>query len=111
VRFVDLDPTDVSGLATSPAETVMSCAARMPFDEALAIADSFEFHGRRQALTRDCERDCERYNAFVASGFQVVRFAWKHVMFQPGYVRRVLTDLARRLVGLALDDRPVQRSA
>ena len=60
-------------------------------------ADSFEFHGRRHALAQDCMR----YNAFVVDGWIVVRFAWEHVMFQPVYVRRVLTSaveqaLARR---------------
>lgn len=49
-------------------------------------ADSFEFHGRRAALTHDCER----YNALVADGWRVLRFAWEHVMFQPAYVRGVL---------------------
>ena len=40
VRFVDLDPEDVSRQATAPGATVMACAARMPFDEALVVADS-----------------------------------------------------------------------
>lgn len=173
VRFRDLDPDDVNGMATRPAATVMDCAARLPFDEALVVADSalragavtrgelvqraeqapdryrarclrvagsadgradnpfesvlraialdvpglsvepqvrldagrpdlvdrrlrlvleadsFEFHGRRLAL----KRDCERYNAFVADGWRVVRFSWEHVMGEPDYVRRVLDQL------------------
>jgi very-short-patch-repair endonuclease len=195
VRFLDLDPADVSRLATVPGETVMRCAARLPFDEALAIADSalrhldvtreelirraeamptryrarclrvaehadgraenpfesvlraiaieveglvvepqvwvdevgrpdlldrvhrlvieadsFEFHGRRQGL----RRDCERYNAFVLGGWLVVRFSWEHVMFDPDYVRRVLTalvDVSGRPEGRALDEPWPARSA
>ena len=182
VRFVDVPPYDVNRVATTPLRTVLDCASRLPFDEALAVADSalrcrdvsqerlieraramppryrarclrvaeaadaraanpfesvlraialdvpglsfepqgwvgdigrpdlgderlrivveadsFEFHGRRHALAQDCMR----YNAFVVDGWIVVRFAWEHVMFQPDYVRRVLTSaveqaLARR---------------
>ncbi len=40
VRYLDVEPEDINRLASSPGETVMRCAARMPFDEALAIADS-----------------------------------------------------------------------
>lgn len=40
VRYRDLDPDDVNGMVTRPGETVIRCAARMSFDEALAIADS-----------------------------------------------------------------------
>jgi very-short-patch-repair endonuclease len=178
IRYRDLDPDDVNGLITRPAETVIRCAARMPFDEALAIADSalrqgvvtredlvrraeaeparyrerclrvaraaderpdnpfesvlraialdvpglsvepqvwvgsigradlvderlhlvleadsFEFHGRRRML----KRDCERYNAFVLEGFLVIRFTYEHVMFDPAYVRRVLTAVVALL--------------
>lgn len=55
-------------------------------------AESFEFHGKRRALYKDCER----YNAFAMKGWWVVRFSWEHVMFEPDYVREVLT----RMVGL-----------
>lgn len=51
-------------------------------------ADSFEFHGERRQL----KRDCERYNALTADGWVVVRFAWEHVMFEPEYVRAVLAS-------------------
>jgi very-short-patch-repair endonuclease len=40
LRFVDLDVDDVNRPATSPVRTVLDCAARLPFDEALAVADS-----------------------------------------------------------------------
>lgn len=55
--------------------------------QVVAEADSFEFRGRRQALTHDCERD----NSFVVAGWRVVRFAWEHVMFEPDYVRASFT--------------------
>jgi very-short-patch-repair endonuclease len=51
-------------------------------------ADSFEFHGHRQAL----HRDCERYNALVVRGWTVLRFSWEHVMLHPDYVREVLVS-------------------
>lgn len=189
LRYVDLAEDDVDGLATAAVRTVTDCAARLPFDEALAIADSalrcgdvgraelleaaekmparyrsrcrrvaeeaspladnpfesvlraialdvpgltvepqvpipglgrpdlldlrlrlvieaesFEFHGKRRLL----KRDCERYNAFVADGWLVVRFAWEHVMLEPEYVDRVLRSvvllLSRQPLGQALDD-------
>ncbi len=49
-------------------------------------ADSFEFHGYRQALVRDCAR----YNALVLRGWRVLRFSWEHVMLDPDYVRHSL---------------------
>jgi very-short-patch-repair endonuclease len=183
VRYVDLSPADVSGMATVAGATVMHCAARLPFDEALSVADSalrhldvtrrelveraeamparyrarclrvaehadgrsanpfesvlraialdipglavepqvwvdgigrpdlldrrrrlvveadsFEFHGRRAAL----KADCERYNAFVLAGWTVLRFSWEHVMFDPGYVRSVLTGMVEGPPGPAL---------
>ena len=49
-------------------------------------AESFEFHGRRKEL----KRDCERYTALVIRGWTVIRFAWEHVMFEPDYVREAL---------------------
>ncbi|MDX6300390.1 MAG: hypothetical protein QOF53_1604 [Nocardioidaceae bacterium] len=183
VRYVDLDPSDVGAHATGAGATVMDCAARRPFDEALTVADSalrhgavtrgrllqragampdryrarclrvaqhadaraanpfesvlraialdvpglhvepqvwvddigrpdlldrsrhlvieaesFEFHGWRKALSRDCER----YNAFSVGRWQVLRFSWEHVMFEPGYVREVLTAV--------VEDRPLGRA-
>lgn len=53
-------------------------------------ADSFEFHGHRRAL----KRDCERYNALVLHGWVVLRFSWEHVMHQPDYVRQCLLAVA-----------------
>ncbi|RNM14794.1 hypothetical protein [Nocardioides pocheonensis] len=51
-------------------------------------AESFEWHGRRAALTRDCVR----YNTFACRGWIVVRFSWEQVMFDPAYVVTVLVD-------------------
>ena len=61
-------------------------------DEALRVvveAESFEFHGKRAAL----KRDCERYTAMVLAGWRVIRFSWEHVMFDPDYVRACLVAL------------------
>lgn len=45
-------------------------------------AESFEWHGRRRQL----KKDCERYNALTLRGWRVLRFSWEHVMFEPAYV-------------------------
>lgn len=50
-------------------------------------ADSFEWHGGRTALAKDARR----YNWFVAHGWLVLRFSWDDVMFDPDYVREVIT--------------------
>lgn len=63
-------------------------------------AESFEYHGKRKAL----KRDCERYTELVLREWTVIRFAWEHVMFEPEYVERCL----RRVVDL---DRPPRRAA
>lgn len=63
-------------------------------DERLGLvveADSFEWHGDRSALARDCRR----YNALVAAGHVVLRFAWEHVMFEQEEVRRTLEAVVR----------------
>jgi very-short-patch-repair endonuclease len=52
-------------------------------------ADSFEWHGSRSAL----RRDCRRYNAMVLAGWRVLRFAWEDVMHDQAYVRSVLRGL------------------
>jgi predicted transcriptional regulator of viral defense system len=40
VLWVDLSPTDIVDGVTTPLRTVIDCARRLPFDEALAVADS-----------------------------------------------------------------------
>lgn len=66
----------------------------------VAEADSFEHHGHRQALVRDCER----YDELVLRGWLVLRFAWEHVLFRPDWVAATLVA-ARRL----RDGRPADR--
>lgn len=56
-------------------------------------ADSFEWHGSREAL----ERDCIRYDRLTADGWLVLRFSWDRVMNHPEWVRDiVLRTLAHR---------------
>lgn len=52
-HWIDLDHTDVEGLATTAAKTLEMCGRRLPFDEALCIADSALRDGfPRQALSQ-----------------------------------------------------------
>ncbi|MGN6723693.1 MAG: hypothetical protein ACTHJM_13860 [Marmoricola sp.] len=167
VRWVDLNREDIRGGVLTPTATVLDCVRRLPFDAALAVADSalragvprtnlllaanrlprtgrsrairaieladpradnpfesvlraalvglpgvslepqqwigsvgradlvdvrqrlaieadsHEFHASPEALLRDMER----YNGFVGEGYLVLRFGWKHAMFDPEYVR------------------------
>jgi very-short-patch-repair endonuclease len=53
-------------------------------------ADSFEWHGNRASV----RRDCRRYNALAIRGWIVLRFSWEDVMFQPQYVRQTLQEVA-----------------
>lgn len=39
-RWADLDPAEVDGHVTSPSKTLEMCARSLPYDQALAIADS-----------------------------------------------------------------------
>ncbi len=64
-------------------------------DETLELvleADSFEFHGERAALSRDCER----YDELVSRGWLVLRFTWEQVMLRPSWVARVIERTVRR---------------
>ena len=57
-------------------------------------ADSFEHHGHRAALARDCRR----YTELTTRGWLVLRFAWEQVMFEPEWVAamiRAALDLPR----------------
>ncbi len=49
-------------------------------------ADSFEFHSDAAALNRDMVR----YNGFLGEGHIVIRFGWKHAMFEQDYVREAV---------------------
>lgn len=52
-------------------------------------ADSFEHHGHRRALVRDCWR----YDELTIRGWRVLRFAWEHVMFEPDWVAATVRSL------------------
>ncbi len=54
-------------------------------------ADSFEYHGGRSALARDCRR----YDQLVLLDWRVLRFAWEHVMLEPAWVVDVLARAAQ----------------
>jgi very-short-patch-repair endonuclease len=54
-------------------------------------ADSFEHHGSRAALVRDCRR----YDELTIRGWRVLRFAWEQVMFEPGWVAATVGALVR----------------
>lgn len=89
---------EIQGLRVQPQVWVGNIGRADLADSRLHLAveaESFEFHGLRRLL----KRDCERYNGFVLLGWVVVRFAWEHVMFEPAYVRNVLTGVVRLLSG------------
>ncbi len=52
-------------------------------------ADSFAWHGSRQALAADCRR----YDELVRAGWSVLRFAWEQVMFDSDWVVGVVRDV------------------
>ncbi|HET7356436.1 MAG TPA: hypothetical protein VFJ09_07145 [Nocardioidaceae bacterium] len=69
-------------------------------DEGLRLvveAESYEFHGNRGAL----RRDCRRYTALVLLGWTVVRFCWEDVMLAPEYVAETLRILVEELTSPA----------
>lgn len=55
-------------------------------------ADSFEWHGTREALVADARR----YNALIAAGWLVLRFTWDDVMYRPDLVAATLRDVVKR---------------
>lgn len=59
----------------------------------VAEADSFEWHGGRESL----HRDCTRYNELVREGCTVLRFSWEHVMFERVWIGEVVSAVDRRL--------------
>jgi very-short-patch-repair endonuclease len=87
---------DIPGLHVEPQVWIDPVGRPDLVDRELRLvieADSFEFHGKRWFLTRDCER----YNSFVVRGWLVIRFSWEHVMFEPEYVARVLRTMVELL--------------
>ncbi len=49
-------------------------------------ADSYEHHGHRSALVRDCRR----YDELVVRGWLVLRFAWEQVVAEPQWVAEMV---------------------
>lgn len=99
--------SDVPGLTVRPQVRIDDDAGLVGIvdlaDEDLRLvleADSFEWHGQRESL----ERDCIRYDRLVADGWVVLRFTWDMVMNHPERVR----DLVARTV--ALRDPRVRRA-
>jgi len=66
-------------------------------------ADSWTFHARRKAHSRDCAR----YNLLVIRGWRVLRFTWEQVNHDQAYVRWALAELHRR----AEHDEPAEEFA
>ncbi|GAB4099991.1 DUF559 domain-containing protein [Sinomonas halotolerans] len=58
----------------------------------VAEADSFEWHGGREAL----HRDCTRYNELVRAGCTVLRFSWEHVMYEREWIGEVVSEVESR---------------
>ena len=82
VRGLDVEPQvwlDLDGVRMRP--DLLDRRLRLILE-----AESFEWHGKRLALTNDCVR----YNAFGLAGYVVLRFSWEQVMLQPEYVARCL---------------------
>lgn len=100
LRAVSLD---VPGLRLEPQQVVVTRPRIIRPDlldwrrRVVVEAESFEFHGDRSALVRDCER----YNELGALGWTVYRFTWGHVMNAPWYVKQVLAAAAARSPGRA----------
>ena len=67
-------------------------------------ADSFEFHGERQLL----ERDCRRYDELTVDDWLVLRYSWSQEMTKPQWVRSVLLRaVALRTARLRDSGRPL----
>lgn len=84
----------VPGLCVVPQVEVDGVGRVDLYDEHLGIiveAESWEFHGSRDAFARDVRR----YTACARRGLTVARFTWHDVMHRPDYVRVALTDVVR----------------
>lgn len=79
-------------------------------DEELRLvveADSFEWHGSKEAL----EKDCVRYDRLVADGWIVLRVTWDMVMHQPERVRELVVRAVARRDSRVLHHPRTRRSA
>jgi very-short-patch-repair endonuclease len=90
LRFEPQHPVEVSGMTLHPDLADADSGV-------ILEADSWEFHTGRGAH----QRDCWRYNEFVAEGWVVLRFTWWHVMEQPDYVHEVLSRVYGQPLGRA----------
>jgi len=123
VHWADLAVDEVSGPATSPRRTLVDCLRTLPFDEALAVADSALRHGSatreklaevadsvRGAGAARCRRVARHASAAAANPFESVLRAIaidvpginvvpQVVIRDPGFeVRCDLVDVSRRVV-------------
>ncbi|MGZ5418822.1 MAG: hypothetical protein ACXWDI_16805, partial [Nocardioides sp.] len=95
----------VPGLQVEPQVKLVIGGKRMRpdlLDRPLGLAveaESFEWHGMRPAL----DRDCARYNAMAIAGLVILRFSWEQVMRHPSYVADCLAAMvaARQPLGRA----------
>lgn len=95
---------EVSGFSAQPQGRVPGVGHADVADVRLRIAleaESWEFHGLREAFSYDIRR----YTAMVRTGWLVARFTWDDVMHKPDYVREVIADL----VTLRLESEDVRR--
>ncbi len=99
VRGLDLEPqVDVVEGRFLGRPDLVDVARRLILE-----AESFEYHGERWML----DRDCVRCNGFVLAGWRVLRFSWENVMVHPDYVRECL----EAAVLLPPPVRPLRRAA
>lgn len=83
---------EVPGFSAEPQGPVPGVGHADVADVRLRIAleaESWEFHGLREAF----DYDIRRYTAMVRRGWLVVRFTWDDVMHKPDHVREVIADL------------------
>ncbi|MFI5729803.1 DUF559 domain-containing protein [Kribbella sp. NPDC051587] len=66
-------------------------------------ADSFEHHGTRPALVKDCRRQVN----LTLLGWRILRFSWEDIMYDGEWV----VDAVRRAVGLPSPTNSVLRAA
>ncbi|MCW2782078.1 MAG: hypothetical protein JWR35_2527 [Marmoricola sp.] len=101
----------VAGLSVEPQVEIIdgSFYARPDLvDETLRIvieANSFEYHGSRKLM----KRDCERYVSLVTREWTVLWFTWEHVMFDPEWVASALAAVASTKRRAALRRKPQKR--
>jgi very-short-patch-repair endonuclease len=89
LRAIARDVPGLSVVPQCPVGLVGHADIGDPVLRIAAEAESWEYHGLRDAF----EYDIRRYTAMVRGGWLVVRFTWDDVMHKPDYVRAVLSDL------------------